>query len=343
MAGLIAALFGGKQAPATPPGSVPGGGGYTQGPGPTGEHGYPGSTSLTRSITSRSPRAAKIQADKQGGFEQALSQNGQTRQAAARFGTGSPDDNPRETPTVTTPQPLLTALLQAGANTQLGGMLHKTKAGARTVGGQPLSRAAAEGGHSGRDTTTPWIRAQPDISGNVPGAQNVRNTRALNYKAKPGQAHTYKSAPRADTAPPNPTGWASDGNVHPERVVQDVTVPSRFVWNGGGVQTWSVEREMPYGGRGDGARGADLNGSRYYATGQQDQFWNGGQGDYGIARQQGYGNKRPVNFDQPAPWTSNYYDTTDSVQSGAATQAPDMVYVSPQAATARGVSAIRRG
>lgn len=342
MAGLIAALFGGKKAPAPPSGSLPGGGGYTQGPGPTGEHGYPGSTSQTRTLPNRNPRVAKIQADHHNGFEQALSQNGQVRQQAKKSGQDLPD-NPRDTPTVSTPQPLLTALLQAGANTQLGGMLHKTKPGARTVGGQPLSRAAAEGGHSGRDTTTPWTRAQPDISGAVPGAQNVRNTRAQGYKAVPGQAHTYKSAPRADTAPVNPTGQNSDGNVHPERVVTDVTVPSRYVWNGGGVQTWSVQREMPYGGRGDGARGADLNGSRYYATGQQEQFWNANQGDYGIERQLGIGHKRPVNFDQPAPWTSNYYDTTDQVQAGANPQAPDMVYVSPQAATARGVSAVRRG
>lgn len=340
MPGLIAALFGGRAAPEPPAGSTPGGGGYIAGPGPTGEHGYPGSTSLTRTLPGRNPRQAKIDSDTNGGFEQALSDHLVIRQAARRSGTKRM--SPRATPQVATPQPLLIALLQAGANTQLGGMLDKTKPGARTVGGNPLSGAAAEGGHSQMDTQTPATRRQPDISGGVPGAQNVRNQVAQRYKAVPGQVRTYKSAPRPDTAPVNPSGWASDGNVHPERVVQDVTVPSRYVWNAGGVQTYSMLREMPYGGRGDGARGADLNGSRYYATGQQDQFWNAGQGDYGIARQAGAGNKRPVNFTQPAPWTSNYRDTTAAAENGGTGQAPDMVYVSPQT-SGRIVGGVRRG
>lgn len=341
MAGLIAALFGGRAAPPPPTGSVPGGGGYTAGPGPTGEYGYPGSTSVTRTLPGRNPRIAKIQADTNGGFEQALSDHAQVRQASRKIGAGQ-GDSPRATGQVSTPQPLLTALLQAGSNTHLGGMLDKTKTGARTVGVNPLSRAQAEGGHSVRDTETPPTRRQPEISGNVPGAQNVRNQVAQRYKNKPGQLHTYLSAPRADTAPVNPSGQASDGNVHPERVVTSVTVPNRFVFGDGGVETWTMLREMPYGGRGDGARGADLNGARYYATGQHDQFWNAGSGDYGISRQAGQGNHRPVNFDQPAPWTSNYYDTTPAVQSGSTDQAPNMVYVSPQT-PGRGVGAVRRG
>lgn len=341
MAGLIAALFGGKAAPTPPADSVAGGGGYTAGPGPTGEYGYPGSTSVTRTIPGRNPRAAKIQSDTNGGFEQALSDHQQVRQAARRSATKN-SASPRSTPQVATPQPLLTALLQAGANTNLGGLLDKTKTGARTVGHNPLSKSAAEGGHSQQDTQTPATKRQPDISGGVPGSNNVRNQVAQRYKAVPGQEHTYKSAPRPDTAPVNPSGQASDGNVHPERVVTDVTVPSRYVWGNGGVQTWSALREMPYGGRGDGARGADLNGQRYYATGQQDQFWNAGSGDYGINRQQGGGNKRPVSFTQPAPWTSNYYDTTPGAAAGDTGQAPDMVYVSPQT-SGRSVGAVRRG
>jgi hypothetical protein len=111
-----------------------------------------------------------------------------------------------------------------------------------------------------------------------------------------------------------------------------VTVPSRFVWDGGGVQTWSVQRQMPYTGRGDGARGADLNGTRYYAEGPPVNL-NGGLGAYGVARLRGP-NHRPVYFNEPAPWTSQYYDTTASVGTpdapGPGGQAPDAVYVSPE-------------
>lgn len=342
MAGLIAALFGGKKAPAPPAGSIAGGGGYTAGVSSTGEYGYPGSTSVTRTLPGRNPRIAGVQSDTNYGFEQALSDHLQVRQAARRFGARQ-GDNPRSTPSVATPQPLLTALLQAGANTHLGGQLDKTKAGARTVGGNPLSAAAAEGGHSVMDTETPMTQRWPDISGGVPGANNVRNQIAQRYKNPPGTSHSYKSSPLAYTAPVNPSGQASDGNVHPERVVQDVTVPNRYVWDQGGVSTYSMLRESPYGGRGNGARGADLNGQRYYATGQADQFWNAGSGDYGIARQAGAGVKRPVSFTQPTPWTSNFYDTTPEAQAATATQAPDMVYVSPQTSAGRSIGSVRRG
>jgi hypothetical protein len=101
----------------------------------------------------------------------------------------------------------------------------------------------------------------------------------------------------------------------------------------GGTTNFAVLRDMPYTGRGNGARGAQLNGHRYYATGQDQQFWNAGQGNYGIAREQGH--RRPVAFTEPAPWTQNFYDTTGQVQSGDAPQAPQAVYVSPDAGRAR--------
>jgi hypothetical protein len=106
-------------------------------------------------------------------------------------------------------------------------------------------------------------------------------------------------------------------------------VANRFVFDDGGNQTWAVQREMPYAGRGDGARGADLDGRRYFATGQATQFWNAGQGDYGIARLSGGDHKRPVSFSTPAPWTANFYDTTQGVAEETTTQAPPMIYVSP--------------
>jgi hypothetical protein len=175
------------------------------------------------------------------------------------------------------------------------------------------------------------VQRQPVIGVGTPGSQNVRNDFALRYKAVPGQAHTYQSASRPDQAPVNRKGQNADGSVKPDQVSTPVTVPNRFVFPGGGNTTWFMLREMPYGGRGDGARGAQLSGQRYFATGQADQFWNAGQGDYGIARARG--GKRPVSFSEPAPWSANYYDTTETVGTadapGTPTQAPNMVYVSP--------------
>jgi hypothetical protein len=206
----------------------------------------------------------------------------------------------------------------------------RTGPGNNTAGGVPLTPARNAGGHSQRDTTTAWTAAQQPLGGNAPGAQNVRNKVALRYQNPAGQMHTYQSAPRADQAMVLSKGQNADGNVHPEQARTPVTVPNRFVMPGG--QTgWSILREMPYGGRGNGARGAQLSGQRYYATGQDQQFWNAGQGDYGIARQAG--GKRPVSFTEPGPWTANFYDTTAEVGTsdspGTPTQSPQMVYTSP--------------
>lgn len=332
MAGLIAALFGGKsRATAEFPDPTAGVGGYTLPAGPANQTGFPGSTAQTRTIRGNNPRGVKVLSDTNTGFEQALGSTPQVRQASSRGDIpGAASANPRLTSQVTTRQPLLTQTLQQDPGQFYGGPMLKTGPKNNTAGGNLGAGAVAAGGGpmaSQRDTTTPWIDAQPNISGGVPGSENVRNQIAQNYKAVPGQLHTYKSRARADQAPVNRGGQATDGNVHPERATTDVTVPSRFVFDDGGVQSWSIVREMPYAGRGNGARGADLNGQRYYATGQQDQFSNAGLGDYGIARQ--LGGKRPVSFDQPGPWTANYYDTTDQVQNNLASQAPNTVYVSP--------------
>jgi hypothetical protein len=241
--------------------------------------------------------------------------------------------NPRDTPPVTTAQTAIQQQMQHNSQAEFfGGPMLKTGPGNNTAGGEPLSPAFRAGGHSAIDTTTPLSQAQPQIGGGTPGAQNVRNEIAQRYKYPGGIMHTYLSAPRADQAPANPGGQATDGNVHPGAVVQDVTVPDRYAVDG--LTSWSVLREMPYGGRGNGARGADLNGQRYYATGQETQFWNAGQGEFGIERLRGSGNKRPVGFTQPAPWTANFYDTTTSVgtttdPNATPEQQPQAVYYSP--------------
>jgi hypothetical protein len=336
MAGLIARLFGGRPQPG-PAEPVQGTGGYTAGEGPAGQSGFPGSTAQTRVNLGKPPRAVKIAADTDTGFEQGLSAVPQVRQQSYRGDVpGARGRSPRATPVVATPQPVLTRQLQATPATQLGGPMMKTGPGNQVIGGSnPLSGAQAAGGHSQRDTTTPWPDANITIGGGTPGAQNVRNTIAQRYKYPAGVMHTYKSAPRADQAPVNPGGQATDGNVHPERVVQDVTVENRMQYpDGGGSTSWSVLREMPYGGRGNGARGAVLNGQRRYATGQETQFWNAGQGSYGVGRLRGDGSKTTVSFTQPAPWSANVYTTTASVgtadnpnqQPG---QQPQAVYVSP--------------
>lgn len=301
-------------------------------PGRAGESGYPGSTAQTKTFRGRDPRQAKIQAPSNTGWDSGLSDETITRQAAYRGDQQTPvPASPRATPQVRTPKGSIRQRMQREPGEFFGGPMLRTSPGNVTAGGNPLSSAAAAGGHSVMATQTPAPRRRTVIARGVPGAQNVRNQVAQSYRAVPGQSHTYRSAARPDIAPVNSSGQASDGNAHPDRATTMVTVPSRFVFAGGGHLTNSVLREMPYGGRGDGARGAALSGDRYYATGQDDQFWNAGMGNYGVARERG--GKRPVGFTEPAPWTANFYDTTDSVgttgQAGDGGQSPDMVYVSP--------------
>lgn len=286
MAGLISRLFGGLQRPPeTDP--LPGVGGYSMPPGPAGQTGFPGSTGSTRTFSPHNTAAAKLPV--RGGVN-----------------TG-----------------LIRAELQGTPATNKGGPTDKTVPGNQTAGGHPLSGSAAVGGHSEIDTTTPYSRAQRQISRDVPGAANVRNTRAQSYKAVPGQVRGYRSAPRADQATLAP----SEGGAGLGPTTTEVTAVSRFVFDGGGVETWDVDRRIPYTGRGSGLRGAQLDGNRYYAAGQYDQFVSAESGKYGVARLAGP--KRPVNFTQPAPWTGNYYDTTEQVEQNTAPQMPSAVYVTP--------------
>lgn len=343
MAGLIAALFGGKARPPDPD-PLPGLGGYRQPYGKTGE-GFPGSTHQNRTLRGKTPREAKVNADTDSGANNALGSSQIVRQQSYRGdippqgGIEKRITSPRATLRVSQTRTHIQEQMQDIPATNYGGPLLKTGPGNDTAGGE-LSRAAAVRNNTPendpRQTTTLWKDAHIVIGQNIPGGTNVRNSFALRYKNAPGQGHTYRPAPRADQAGVVPGGQASDGNVSNTRAAQgNVTVVNRFTMNpGNGNRSWAVDRQMPYNGRGNGARGADLNGTRYYATGQADQFWNAGQGDYGIARQRGADHKRPVSFTEPAPWTTNFYDTTDSVgtptsPNGSPEQAPAMVYISP--------------
>jgi hypothetical protein len=264
----------------------------------------------------------KLRYDQLRGADTALGSTPETRQASYRGDIpGANTTNPRATSGVTLPQTAIRQSMQHNSPGEFyGGPRLRTGPDNNTAGANPLSPSRGRGGHSVRDTETPPTQRQPVIGAGTPGAQNVRNQIALRYKAAPGGVHTYRSAP------------------NPAKPADSVTVPNRFVYPGGGNTTWSVQREMPYGGRGDGARGADLSGQRYYSVGQADQFWNAGQGDYGISRQRGRRNRRPVSFSEPAPWTANFYDTTHSVgtveQPGTGGQSPDLVYYSPAAGRA---------
>jgi hypothetical protein len=306
------------------------------GPGPAGQSGYPGSTGATRTMRGRNARLAKVRSDTNTGWESGLGSETITQQGSYRADThGSRIVSPRQTPTVTTPKGQLRQGLQSTPGEFYGGPMLHTGPGNNTAGGTPMSGAARAGGHSQRDTTTPWTQAQYPIGGQAPGAENVRNQIAQRYRNRPGEVHTYRSAARADQAPVLPKGQNADGNTKPQLASQEVSVPSRFVMPG--AQTgWSIQRRMPYTGPGNGGRGAHLSGQRYYGTGQQDQFWNAGQGNYGIERQRG--GKRPVAFTEPAPWTTNFYDTTSEIGTtdapGTPTQSGQQVYVSPSAGRA---------
>src|SRR5215469_17745735 len=83
MAGLIARLLGGRpqNGPAEPAQGI---GGVTAGPGPAGQSGFPGSTAQTRVNLGKPPRAVKVLADTDTGFEQALGATTHIRQASYR-------------------------------------------------------------------------------------------------------------------------------------------------------------------------------------------------------------------------------------------------------------------
>ena len=330
MAGLIAKLW--KRSPADPyDPALAGMGGRQDGPGPAGQSGFPGSTSATRVNNGKSPRDVKVESDSDVGWDNGL-EGEVIRQESRAYSSGS--RNPRDTPDVVTPGTRVIASLRRSGQEWFGGMPMRSDAvtpAVHTAGGNPLMPAQDAGGHSTYDTETPRTSRQPVISGGVPGSQNVRNQIAQRWKNPPGQMHTYKSKARPDQGDASPAesgagggrwGWTSE-----------VTVPSRTVLADGGYWTWSVQRQMPYGGRGDGARGADLNGTRYYAEGPPvEGLANAGQGAYGVSRLRGP-NHRPVAFNEPAPWSSQYYDTTASVGTpdapGPGGQAPQAVYVSP--------------
>ena len=224
---------------------------------------------------------------------------------------------------------------------------------------QPLARQ--------RRSTAPEHRMTPIIGG-APGSQNVRNQIAQRYKARPELIRGYRPSPN-----PGKTGahLAGSTQYHPVTTTgrpdgkpipgmssnpgiggdgYEVTVQSRFVSREGSQEGYAMNRDLFFTKGGTPApypdsyvrstgnhhlRGGRLTGERYFGAISDQQQIGLPSDAYGIARQRGP-QHRPVKFEQPAPWTVNYYDSPAGGQ-----YAPDMIHQSPSRAP-RG-RAVRRG
>ena len=146
MAGLIAALFGGKSRPQDNTNPVPGIGGYAMGPGPAGQSGYPGSTGATRTMRGRNARLAKVRSDTNTGWESGLGSETITQQASYRAEThGSRIVSPRQTQQVTTPKGQLRQGMQGVPGEFYGGPILHTGPHNTPAGGNPMGGAARAG------------------------------------------------------------------------------------------------------------------------------------------------------------------------------------------------------
>lgn len=280
----------------------PGIGGYTDARGPDGETGYPGSTSWTR----LNPPAAA-----------------QKRPA----GPVRPVRTPPWGRPVPRPRPLTITEQQADV------IPFPAQDGSLPYQG-PDAKTNPD---RVRDTEQ---RPRIVISQGTPGDENQRNTVYYGGRqAVPGAVHSYRSAPKGD-----------------DFGTTEVSVPSRYVFGGinGGTDNLDdlmTARRMPYTGHGGSIqeiapshglkniRGAVLDGNRYYQE---------PDGGAGLAGRQGggfgyYGSRantlhRPTVFAEPAPWASQYYDTTADAgtpdQPGLNSQVTEQVLVSPAATRA---------
>jgi hypothetical protein len=170
----------------------------------------------------------------------------------------------------------------------------------------------------------------------IPGGERQRNTSYYGgLQAVPGEPHTYLSASKGDGFP-----------------VTEVTVPSRYVFNGVNGGTDAMDdileaRRMPYTGHGAGSglgglpgylnhargsvRGAVLDGNRFFQ--EPAGFTEGNQGGAYGQRARGSRRHRPVLFAEPAPMNSQFYDTTVNTGTadtpGTNTQVAEQITISP--------------
>jgi hypothetical protein len=284
-----------KRTPRTPALPHPGIGGYDYPRGPFGATGFPGSTPASpRTHTEARPDGAR-------GLRQLTP--GQNQEEWAALPTRRANGTPR----------------------------------------QPYARQAR--------STAAEHRMTPRIGG-APGSQNVRNTVAQRFKAIPGQWRGYQPSPN-----PGKTGAHINGpsQYHPGTIVHgepdgkpipgmdanpgpppSVMASSRFVSQERAQEGYAVNRALqftkggtpapyPPGYRGNRhLRGGRLTGQRYFGALADQQRIGLATDGYGIARARGP-RHRPIRFEQPGPWTANYYD----VPGDQGEAAPDMIHRSP--------------
>lgn len=215
-------------------------------------------------------------------------------------------------------------------------------------------------------STSPERRMTPLTGALGPaGHKPPRNQVAQRYKAVPGQVRSYRPA-----ANPGKTGahLAGPSALHPGTTVYgdpdgtpipgmapapgwppEVTVVSRFVSGEGAQEGYAVNRPPEFAKGGvagfppgyDGnrhLRGARLTGQRYFGALAEQQRIGLPSDSYGISRARGP-RHRPVRFEQPAPWTANYYDVAPE----HGRTSPDMIHRSPTSARRPRGRSPRRG
>ena len=229
---------------------------------------------------------------------------------------------------------------------------------------QPYARTH-RGEHAGAyvGETGPEQRSVPVIGG-APGSQNVRNQVAQRYKARPEMVRAYRVSPN-----PGKTGAHLDGPAlnHPGTMVSGhpdgvpiagmrsnpgmtsplVVVQSRFVSAEGSQEDYAMNRPLLFTKGGTPApypqgyignvhlRGARMTGERYVGALAEQQRIGLASDAYGLSRARGP-RHRPVSFQQPPPWTANYYDQPPQGREPA-----DMIRQSP--ARPRSRRSVRRG
>ena len=212
-------------------------------------------------------------------------------------------------------------------------------------------------------TTGPEQRSIPQIGG-APGSQNVRNTIAQRYKARPELIRAYRPAPNPGKTGARLTGASQyhpgqpiygdpDGSVipgmpyNPDGTPPQVMVQSRFTeYEGGSQEGYAMNRPMLFAKGGTPAaipqgaaphiRGGRYDGTRYFGEISEQQRIGSPRDSYGIRRARGP-NHRPVSFTQPTPWAANYYDVAPEPDTVA-----DMIHTSPPAPAARQTTTVRR-
>ena len=316
---------------------LPGVGGYAYPPGPYGATGFPGSTAAARKTKGQTPRSRR---DRQLTAAQA-----QARDTGPEFQDVTP---------VMVPKPQTTrsqVRFRPGAEPEPGNRFLRTDGTPR----QPRAR-------TGEETSTEH-RMTPVIGADAPGSQNVRNTVAQRYKARPEIWREYKPAPNPGKLGAHLNGtsyyhgdqqvWGTpDGKPidgYPQNLSgSTVTVQSRYVSDEGAQEGYAMNRAEAFDHGGVAAwpdgyegvrhiRGGRLTGQRYFGAIAEQQQIGLPSDSFGIKRRRGP-NHRPVSFRQPAPHTANYYD----VAPDQGTQAPDMIHKSPSSGR-RAAARVRRG